>query len=284
MGAGGWIKKHRSADEHPLLQKFDAAGVWDKLLLRARKWPARERVNGRIVELGPGQLAVSLSAFADEGGVSRKRMRTIIGSFVDDGMLKVGQAKGHACSIITICNFDEYQGPDADEGKPNGQGRANQGPSSGQGRAKVGPTIEERESEEGKTLEPSIPTAVVSDPRAAKDDDEEAAPPAETCFLERCAVQGMNPASTKREVASWKAALSPGKFDTILTASLRAAEPYRYASRSVGRAITELEAAIAAARSPPPEAPDPWLEQIRRNRQRDEHHDDDPPAHRSLPH
>lgn len=156
----GWIKKHRSADEHPCLQEFDAAGVWDRLLLRAAYRPRRELINGVWVTLERGQLAVSLSSLAEKGGIKRKRMRTIIGRFVANGMITVGQVKGHAASLVTICNYDLYQSSeDADEDR-EGQPRANEGPSSGQPRANEGPTSIKEEGKNdsvGAEAAPPIP-------------------------------------------------------------------------------------------------------------------------------
>lgn len=139
----GWIKLFRSVDGHPCLEKFDARGVWDSLLLKAAHAPRPVRLGGQMVTLQRGQLAVSVSAFAETGGISRKRMRNIIELFRANHMIETGQAKGHAFTVITICNYDEYQKSEREAGQGEGHDGANEGPTKGQARAKLGPTIEQ---------------------------------------------------------------------------------------------------------------------------------------------
>lgn len=144
----GWIKLHRAATEHPCLQRLDAMGVWCSLLMRAARAPRKLILSGQSIILEPGQLALSVSSFAEDGGVNRKRMRSILGLFRANQMIEMGQGKGHAFTLITICNYTEWQGLNEDEGQAEGQARANEGPTKGQGRAKLGPT-----EQEGKKLE-----------------------------------------------------------------------------------------------------------------------------------
>lgn len=124
----GWIVIARKANDHPCLQAFDARGVWEKLLLLAAYRPHRVRLAGQMVDLERGQLARSVSGMAKDGGITRKRMRTIMSMFVDQGMIKMVQAKGHAFSLITICNYSTYQNVWNGEGQGRGQPRAKQGP------------------------------------------------------------------------------------------------------------------------------------------------------------
>lgn len=154
--AQGWIKLHREADEHPCLQKFDAQGVWDKLLMRAARAPRPLIRGGQSIILQRGQLAVSVSAFAEEGGITRKRMRSILGLFRANEMITLGQAKGHAFTIITICNYDEYQSPDQGEGQGQGQPEANEGPTKGQARANEGPTNKQERENPENPLTPNV--------------------------------------------------------------------------------------------------------------------------------
>jgi hypothetical protein len=110
--AEGWVKLYRSAVEHPCLDRFDAQGVWATLLQKAAYTPRKIRMGGQMIALDRGQLAISVAAFARAGGISHKRMRTILGIFAADGMLEMGIAKGKACTVLTICNYTEYQSVD----------------------------------------------------------------------------------------------------------------------------------------------------------------------------
>lgn len=115
----------------------------------------------------------------------------------------------------------------------------------------------------------------------ARPDPDKAATPIELRFVERCEVAGANPATVRNSIATWREAMPSGKVLTILDAATDKRDPYRYAGKAVGCAITELEAAKHAATQP---EQDPWLETIRRNRQRDEEqgHGDFTSAPRSL--
>jgi hypothetical protein len=127
----GWIVVARKANDHPCLQAFDARGVWDKLLLLAKFRPCRALAGGHEIELLRGQLAVSIRGLAEAGGISHKRIRTIMEIFARSGMVKTVPAKGKALSIVTICNYDVYQGADDTEGTAQGTVGAQVGHSRG---------------------------------------------------------------------------------------------------------------------------------------------------------
>lgn len=161
MTEAGWIIVARSADDHPCLRAFDARGVWEKLLLMAAYKAHRTRLSGQWVELRRGQLAASVSSLAEEGGITRKRMRTILSLFARSGMVEMVQAKGHAFTVITVCNYDLYQVEPNGEGHPNGQARAKLGPSSGQQR-------EEKEEDTDSSLRSESSDAQRPRPAARK--------------------------------------------------------------------------------------------------------------------
>lgn len=124
----GWVKLHRRLRDNPVLRDFDAKGVWSDLLLMAQHKPYPDRINGQDIVLQRGQLALPVSKWCEQGGLTRKRIRTILASFVKQGMIEMVQAKGHAATIITICNYELYQARDDAEGQAKGQERAKQGP------------------------------------------------------------------------------------------------------------------------------------------------------------
>lgn len=149
----GWIKLHRRCLDHPCLKAFDAQGVWDKLLMLAAHEPYQDRLFGQTVTLKPGQLAIPVSSWAEKHGITRKRIRIILASFAEHGMIEMAQAKGHAFTLITICNYVFYQDRDSDRGQAQGQGRAKVGPTeqednkipSPNGDGRQGPPAVERE-------------------------------------------------------------------------------------------------------------------------------------------
>lgn len=164
----GWVKLWRSALEHPCLTAFDEMGVWAALLLRAYRAEGEARVNGVTENLQRGQVPLVATEFAAEGGIERKRLRTIMAKLRANQMIEWGQAKGQAFTIVTICNYEKYQSATEAKGQAEGRARAKQGPSSG-------PTILRRRIQEGENLPPEAPIGA-SSPRAGGDAPEQAEP------------------------------------------------------------------------------------------------------------
>lgn len=152
----GYIKLHRRCLDNPLLKKADAQGVWDKLLMKARRGPYRDRVNGQDVDLERGEVVISVQPWAVELGMTRKRLRGILGTFLAQGMIATVHLKGHAATKITICNYAFYQDVDETEGHPRGQRRANLGPTSGQLQEREGE--KERRDSSLRSESPAVPS------------------------------------------------------------------------------------------------------------------------------
>ncbi|WP_159718741.1 hypothetical protein [Geminicoccus flavidas] len=98
------MKDYRRTLDHPLLQDFDAEGLWSRLRKMAAYQDTSVRLRGGLFMLRRGQLALSVSAFAEQGGMSRKRIRLLLDRFEADGMITISRAPGKVFSIITICN------------------------------------------------------------------------------------------------------------------------------------------------------------------------------------
>jgi hypothetical protein len=138
----GFIKTPRCLFKNPSLRDGDYFHAWLWLVNEAA-WKSRSVMvnNGRtseIVELERGQLSHSRRYMATAWGWSEKRVRTFLNRLQKVGMIDL-QA-GRLQTVITIYNYDNYQGTRDEEGRQTG-------PQTGRQRAGKGP--EEEDIKEG---------------------------------------------------------------------------------------------------------------------------------------
>jgi hypothetical protein len=105
----GWIKLCRRCSRHPDLRTFEEKGVWCDLLMLAASRSTTTMVNGVEVGLERGQLALVLTSWAAEHGISHQRLRAILAYFSKKQMIDLATVKGKAGTIVTICNYGIYQ-------------------------------------------------------------------------------------------------------------------------------------------------------------------------------
>jgi hypothetical protein len=145
MTDAGYIIIQRCLLEDPLLRDDAYFRAWLWLVSEAA-WKSRRVIvtNGRkieIVDLDRGQLSHSRSYMAKTWGWSEKRVRTFLNRLQRAGMIDI-QA-GRLQTVITICNYDMYQGEHDDEGRQTG-------PQTGRQKNGKGPEEEElKELKEG---------------------------------------------------------------------------------------------------------------------------------------
>jgi hypothetical protein len=144
MTDAGYIMIQRCLLKDPLLRDDAYFRAWFWLVSEAA-WKSRRVTvtNGRtteIVELERGQLSHSRSYMAKTWGWSEKRVRTFLCRLEKGGVIDL-QA-GRLQTVITICNYDIYQGVPDDEGRRTG-------PQTGRQKAGKGPE-EENIKEENK--------------------------------------------------------------------------------------------------------------------------------------
>lgn len=111
MAKSGWIKLHREITDHWLWDcEFSYAQAWVDLLLKACHKPNKLMIKGQIIELKRGQQARSEVTLSKEWKWSRGKVRRFINQCLKDGMIECEAT--HLTSIITICNYDSFQGVD----------------------------------------------------------------------------------------------------------------------------------------------------------------------------
>jgi len=112
----GLIMIDRSILDHPVVglsnPKRLAAWLW--MLSEARWKMSRFDVAGRIIDVDRGQFVTSIRRMAASTGLSEKEVRTLFSRLEAENMVKKtgipsGTGKGTGSSLVTICNYDEYQ-------------------------------------------------------------------------------------------------------------------------------------------------------------------------------
>lgn len=117
-----WVKLYE-----PRPQQFNTKleqWVFYDLILRAQWRATTITFKKRQHRLKRGQLIIVVTSYAQECGMSRKSMRTILARLVDHDRIQMGPSPGQAATLISIENYDLYQGRSA----PKGQDRAKTGP------------------------------------------------------------------------------------------------------------------------------------------------------------
>ena len=118
MADAGWIKLHRGITDHWLWDcEFSYAQAWIDLLLKACHKPNKLMIKGQLVELKRGQQARSEVTLSRDWKWSRGKVRRFINQCEKDGMIE--HKATHLTSIITICNYDSFQGVDTADGTAN---------------------------------------------------------------------------------------------------------------------------------------------------------------------
>lgn len=120
----GWIKIHRQLLDWEWYSDTNMVRLFLHLLLKAnssdRRWQGRE--------VPRGSLVTSRATLEAETGLSQKIIRTCLARLIATGEIEVEAT--HRFSLVTICNFDNYQESEQGErptgGQVNGQQTANQ--------------------------------------------------------------------------------------------------------------------------------------------------------------
>jgi len=117
--SSGWVKLHREITDHWIWDcEFSYAQAWVDLLLKACHKPNKLMIKGQVIELKRGQQARSEVTLSKEWKWSRGKVRRFINQCLKDGMIECDAT--HLTSIITICNYDSFQGVDTADGTPGG--------------------------------------------------------------------------------------------------------------------------------------------------------------------
>ena len=108
---------NRSLFKNPLWysEKFTKGQAWVDLFGNANHSPGWFEKNGQRVDIKRGQTGRSIETLATDWKWSRNKVKRFLKRLIDERM--IDHETNHLTSIITICNYDEYQFP-LKEGEP----------------------------------------------------------------------------------------------------------------------------------------------------------------------
>lgn len=84
------------------------AFIW--LIMEARWRGGERRIGHEVIELERGQLAASVRFIADAWGWPKSTVSRYLDRLVSRGMIN-RDSSGTATGVLTLCNYDKYQGP-----------------------------------------------------------------------------------------------------------------------------------------------------------------------------
>jgi len=116
MTDDGWTKSYRRKWWHPVFRNLRDASIWAFLLDNAA-WrdDTDVRFEGARMTLMAGQIAVSERFLATGFCCDRQVIRRVLSALESDHMVTTNKTR--AATIITICNYKQYQAR-SEDGKP----------------------------------------------------------------------------------------------------------------------------------------------------------------------
>jgi uncharacterized phage protein (TIGR02220 family) len=122
----GWLKLHRKLQNHWLWNEkpYSSGQAWTDLLMLAKYEAGKSSFRGTLYKLQPGQLVTSDQALANRWGWSRKRARSFLQMLGKDEMLNY--RRNNRRTIVTICNWEDYQSELKDKGTTEGTSEGKQ--------------------------------------------------------------------------------------------------------------------------------------------------------------
>lgn len=120
----GYIKIHRTLFDHPVVGFHVPAPraekgkrpvppfmAWEWLCAKAAFKPHQSQDNrGNVAAIERGQVLAGRAYLADQWGWTEQNVRTFLKKLRDHGMVKINQASNRATAIISICNYEKFQG------------------------------------------------------------------------------------------------------------------------------------------------------------------------------
>lgn len=121
MAMQGWIKLHRQLmdDHYWLSEPFTRGQAWVDILLQTNHATGFFRTaNGKRVDVERGQCGMSQLTMASRWQWSRGRVKRFLNELEKDG--NVVQQTVQQNSLLSVCNYERYQGPDNQDGTVDG--------------------------------------------------------------------------------------------------------------------------------------------------------------------
>lgn len=114
----GWIKIHRSISDHWVWEcEYSQGQAWIDLLCHACHKDNTLTIKGQLIRLKRGDQARSEVTLSKTWKWSRNKVRRFLKNLENDSMIE--RKTTHLTSIISICNYDNFQSRDTSVGTAN---------------------------------------------------------------------------------------------------------------------------------------------------------------------
>ena len=117
----GWIKIHRKLANNKMWtsEPFTRSQAWVDLIMLANYKDSYFIVRGNRVDVKRGQCGWSVLSLSDRWKWSRGKVERYLNEQQNEQ--QIVQQKSRVTTLITILNYDEYQGDEQQTGQQNGQ-------------------------------------------------------------------------------------------------------------------------------------------------------------------
>lgn len=125
MSNKGYISINRALMSHWVYDDPRDLKLWLTILFVANFTEGKLKLGNKLYTIKRGQCSMSLRTLGNESNMSVKRVVSILNVFEQDGMIKrktIGKGK-QSTTLITIENYDDYQGTTETLEKHNGNVR-----------------------------------------------------------------------------------------------------------------------------------------------------------------
>ena len=108
---GGFTISWRRKWDNPVFKKKQEVGVWDWMCDTAQWEPKRMKTKFGPIELERGEVVIAEREVAEEFGMHRNTLRSLLQRLVDDGMIEMirDRIPHRAGTIVRVVKYEEYQ-------------------------------------------------------------------------------------------------------------------------------------------------------------------------------
>lgn len=121
----GFISINREVMQHWVYDDPSAFKLWLTILFVVNYKSGKLKLGKKLYTIKRGQCSMSLRSLANQSGMGVKKVTSTLDLFVSDGMIKrqtIGKGK-QSTTLITVENYDDYQGVTETLEKHNGNMR-----------------------------------------------------------------------------------------------------------------------------------------------------------------
>ena len=115
--ADGWIKLHRKMLDSAIWNNHELTRFWFYCLMKATHKPHKQTVGFRAIQLQPGEFVFGRKSASRGTGISEQTIRTCVKVLKTNLQLTTKTTSN--ITVLTICNWNDYQRCDNDDQPAN---------------------------------------------------------------------------------------------------------------------------------------------------------------------